>query len=451
MKTTLLKYIAMGWLPLGLILLLVLASAGCRMVRSDDESPDQAVSSQNDKLTVDPVEVQHTLLRFAGEFSESMIGGVNQLRKGTNVLAATEILDWKIAIGTETCSIVSGPNPIGNMLDMVTFVSVTRKSLEKHWLPTVYGKSARPMLDSCRNAEQQIWMLAGRALTPEQLIELSLAIDEWYQKNPSPETVLAARAVGFSSQGLKVNLTTATKPGSVFNLLMIDPLSGMEPATREIAQARLFAERALYVTQKMPQLLRWQTELLSLNTTQMPAVQQIVTNSTEIASSLERFASVAEKLPEQVSQEREEILRALESQEKNLMPLLEEANELLATGTGMSTSLNTTLTTFDTLMNRFDVGETKQSGPPGPQAEPFRIKDYTATIAQLETTAQQLTELLVALDHTAGPVFQEAQAGSKEVVDHIFWKSVLFVSIVLAAALIYRFLAARLVRPTHHK
>ena len=62
-------------------------------------------------------------------------------------------------------------------------------------------------------------------------------------------------------------------------------------------------------------LLRWQTELLSVNALEIPAVGQLVANSTQIASSVERFAGVAEKLPGQVSREREEILKALEAQE----------------------------------------------------------------------------------------------------------------------------------------
>ena len=76
---------------------------------------------------------------------------------------------------------------------------------------------------------------------------------------------------------------------SVFDLLNMDPLAGMEPAVREIAQTRMFAERAMFVTQKMPTLLRWQMELLSLNAVALPAVQQLVTNSTQIATSVERF------------------------------------------------------------------------------------------------------------------------------------------------------------------
>jgi hypothetical protein len=42
-------------------------------------------------------------------------------------------------------------------------------------------------------------------------------------------------------------------------------------------------------------------------------VQQVVSNSTQIAASMERFAAVAEKLPDQVSTERAEILKALQA------------------------------------------------------------------------------------------------------------------------------------------
>jgi hypothetical protein len=46
-----------------------------------------------------------------------------------------------------------------------------------------------------------------------------------------------------------------------------------------------------------------------------------------------------------------------------------------------------------------------------------------------------------------GPVVQQAQVGGKEVVDYAFWKGILFVVIVLVAALIYRFLVTRLLLP----
>jgi hypothetical protein len=206
--------------------------------------------------------------------------------------------------------------------------------------------------------------------------------------------------------------------------------------------------------------LRWQTELLSLTAVDLPPVRQLVTNSTHLAASVERFAAVAEKLPGQISSEREEILKALQSQETNLTPLVSEVRQTLAAGSQMSASLNTTITTFDALMKRFGVGETNLATPPATNAEPFRIQDYGQTAVQLEAAARQLTELLLTLNQTLGstnlsqlaaqvaPAVQQAQTSGKEIVDYAFWKGLLLAVIVLAAALLYRWLAPRLTRTT---
>jgi len=454
------RRMAGGHWPLFLTLLLLTLGAGCRLLQTVVDVPGQTVRAvtpgKNDKHPVDPVEVQQNLLRFADEYSTRMVVGVDKLNRGTNALDPAETLKWKIALVTETCTIASGPNAVASLLDMTIFVTATRMALEEYWQPDVFGESARPMLDSCRIAEAEIWQLAGTVLKPEQQAELRKAIGAWHQQNPQPESVLAARALGFASQVAAANETDSSKPDSVFNLLKVDPLSGLDPAVREIAQTRLFAERALFVTQKMPVLLRWQTELLSVNAVDMPAVRQLVTNSTEISASVERFAAVAEKLPAQVSIERAEILKALQSQEK-------DAALLLKSGTQMSDSLNATLTTFDALMKRFGVGETNHASPSNTNSPPFNIQDYTAAAAQLAVTAQQLTEMIRTLDQTLdstnltklsaqlGPVVQQAQTGGKEIVDYAFWKGILLVAIALMAALIYRFLGARLTPATNSK
>ena len=445
--------------PLFLCLLLVALGAGCRLVQTAVEVPGQTVRAvttgdRKQPPVVDPVEVQQQLMRFADDFSARMIVGINNFRHGTNALAPAEALQWKIALGTETCSIASGPNAIANLLDMTIFVTVTRAALQEYWQPKVFGASAQPMLESCQNAETDIWRFASQVLNPVQQAELRAAIEAWRRQNPMPESVLSVRAVGFASQVAQANQTGPAKPGSVFTLLDLDPLSGLDPATREIAQTRLFAERALYVTQKLPTLLRWQAELLSVNTVDLPAVRQLVTNATQIAASVDRFTRVAGQLPGQVSAEREAILKALQSQETQLTPLVNEMRETLTAGTRMSTSLNTTITTFDALMQRFGVGETNNASPPDTNSPPFNILDYGKTAAQLAVTAQQLTEMIRTLDRTLdstnlvklsaqlGPVVQQAQTGGKEIVDYAFWKGILLIAIALVAALIYRFLVA---------
>ena len=423
------------------------------MVHTAVEVPSQTVRAmtpgKHDQSAADPMEVQQALLRFADQFLMRMVLGVDQLRRGTNVLDPAELLRLKLAFGTQTCTIASGPNAVANLLDLTILVSVSRRTLEEHWQPQVFGESARPMLESCRQAETEIWLLAARVLKPEQQAELRQAIEVWLQQNPTPDSVMPTRSLDLAIPVAAVSKSRADKPDSVFSLLRVDPLAGMDPAVHEIAQTRMFAERAVFVFQRMPLLLRWQAELLTVDVVGVPAMQQLVVNSAQLTSAVERFAAIAEKLPGQVSTERAEILQALEAQE-------EQVASLLSSGTRMSDSLNTTITNFDRLMKRFGVGETKEGSSPRTNAEPFRIQDYGQTAVQFEAMARQLTELLDRFDQAlgptnlaqlstqVGPVVQQAQAHGKALVDYAFWRGLFLVVSVLVAALVYRFLTAKM-------
>jgi len=442
-----------------LSLLLLAFSTNCGVLQGAVPILDQLFPGKSGRMNKQAellVEVQDSLLRFADEYSMRMVGGVDNLRRGPDALSPAEVLQVKIAIASETWSIASGPNAVADLIDMTVFVTVMRMTLEDYWQPKVFGKSALPMLAYSQSAEADIWKVAGKVLKPEQQTDLRQSIAAWHHQNPLRESLVASRSLDFASRVEALGQNEVKKPGNVFSLLNVDPLAGMEPAVREVAQTRMFAERALFVAQKMPTLLRWQTELLSVNAVEMPAVQQLISNSTQLSVSVERFSYVAEQLPKQLSTEREEIVKALQTQEKDIASLMGQ-------GTQFSASLNTTFTTFDALMKRFGVGEPKSEEPPPANAVPFRIQDYTQSAAQIEATAGRLTELLGMLDRTmgsfnlaqfseqVGPVVQQAEAGGKEVVDYAFWKGILFVVIVLVAALIYRFLVTRLLLPEKNK
>jgi hypothetical protein len=196
------------------------------------------------------------LLRFSDVFLARMTVGIDKLRRGTNALVPAEVLHWKIVFATKTCAIASGPNAVADLLDMTAFVSVTQAAIEEHWQPKVFGESAQAILESCRDSETNIWRLTETVLTTNQQAELRTAIQVWCRENPPWESMIAARSSGFTSRLADAGKSDTSAHSSVFSLLMLDPLSGLDPATREIAQARLFAERALYVTQWMPTLLR---------------------------------------------------------------------------------------------------------------------------------------------------------------------------------------------------
>ena len=437
---------------LAALLLLSAIATGCHVVQQTADLPGKTVglvanAGKPKPPAVDPVEVQQTVLRFADEFSAAMVVGVDKLRRGTNAMDPAEALQWKLALDTETTSIASGPNPCADFLDLTVFVTVTRIVLEDHWQPKEFGPSVEPMLASCRAVETNLWLFAGKILTATQQVELRSAITSWRAHNPQPENVLGARAVGFASQ-VAGNVTA--KPGSVFNLLALDPLAGMDPAVREIAQSRLFAERALYAARKLPRVMRWQTELLSLNTTRLPAVQQVT-------ASVESFGRVADQLPKLVNDQREAAIKqifdnlaaertnlvaALAADDLKLRPVLADLRATLDAGNALLQSSDSTIKSLDTFMGRFDAGTNAPPPVVNTNARPFDILDYATTAKEVTTTIRELNATITSLDR-AVPQIQRAgetfEAAGNRLLNRIFLLGAgLILLLLVGAAIVLR-------------
>ena len=414
--------------------------------------------SKKTQATPDPVELQQQLMRFADDFSGRTVSAADKLRRGTNALDRLEMQELKLGLLNETVAVATGPNALANLLDMVVLVSLSRISLEEYWSPQIYGESARPMLEACRRGEVGIWRVAANVLKPEQQEELRKAISAWGGDRSDWRAVLSTRAVGLAVQVGKGVQETPSSGGTVFSLLMLDPLAGLDPATRELAQTRLVAERALFLSQRLPLLLRWQTEVLGQHLACLPEVQQALTNTTQLAASAERLSRVAEQVPGHVSAERKELVAALDAQAGKLSGLAAELRQALVAGEQMSASLNATLLTFDALMKRFGVGEPKSSEPQDTNSRPFDVLDYSRTAKEVAAMAQQLDTTLQsfngALDSPAWNqrlqdfkgLSAQAREDTRSILNHAFLVGAGLILLIFGSALLYRLLTARLTR-----
>jgi hypothetical protein len=403
--------------------------------------------------SVDPVDLQEQLMRSADIFLAGVTTSAEKLRRDGAPISQMDLQTLKISYTTTILALATGPNAITNLLDMVALITRSRMMVETYWLPEVYGESARPFLETCREAETQLWQLTTPLLTAGQQEELRQTIQTLHQQDRNSQTLLPAQALNFVSGVAKVSQKKRYEPSSVFSLLMLDPLSGLDPATRELAETRLFAQRALFIAQRMPNLLRWEMELFTVKTAELPQLQQLLANSTQLAAAADRFSQVAAQLPTLLSTERERLLGALKEQETGLRSLTREVQQTLATGGQMADSTNLTLKTFQEVTAQFNAG------PQDPNTPPFRIREYTDTAAQIHATATELVVLLQALDGLAGSphlgqlssqfgvLTQHVQTSGREVVDYAFQRALLLIVLgcgaVLVTALAYRVLTTR--------
>jgi hypothetical protein len=427
---------------IALVIALALGVSGCNLLKNTMELPEKGIRSLfslgQEKEATDPVELQSQLLRFADNAIETINLAISKLQPiDAEATRRRSLLRRRITTTKDILAVATGANVNANLIDMVILAGLNRMNVEDYWIPQIYGESAKPYLRASREIERQILRIAETALEKEQLSELQDAIKAWHEQHPYVRSPSDLGALGFAAEVAQSNRKSKTGiTDSVFNLLSIDPLARLDPATRELADTRLFAERGLFLARHMPTMIRWETELLIIQTAEVPQMEKLLDNVTQLSESADRFSRTAERMPGLISTERQQIIQALDAHQPGLTNLAAQTGKALDAGQQMSNASTATLKTFQEVMRQL------QAIPSNPNAEPFRINDYTVAATQINDTAQSLMKLLQGFDQTLSPgkfdelssrlegVIRQTEASSKELVDYTV-RQTLFMGLIL--------------------
>ena len=392
---------------------------------------------------VDPIELQEDMLRFADNFVISTSKGAEKLERDHLPIKRSELLTIKVALASDVYGIASGSNALANLVGLTVLASGARSRVEDYWLPKVYGRSAESLLNTLRDREKEIWTIARRVLNDEMMEELKLAIRKWREGTGAPDGDLEA----FASNALINDVTRGFErnrqsflPSSVFALFDIDPLAGLDPATRELTETRLFAERALFMGQRLPQLIEWQMELLSLRSVEIPEVTELLRNTTQIAGASDRLSRSLETLPEFLKSEREHVLEAFKKERSGLVDLAKATSETFGEGARMAEATDEALKTYQELSKMI------QNWPADPNSPPFDIREWGKTASNIEGMSKSVHELLdvflkVSLEDPARGSMVSLASASKaegmELIDYAFKRILLllFLSVLIFFAL----------------
>jgi hypothetical protein len=444
-----------------LLALLGLAGSGCSVVKQTASLPMSAVGAVvpgTKSKQPDPGALQTELLRFADSFAGQTSAAIDEYAHRVNTRQGQiESLKWKVSLNSSVLGIATGPNPTANLLDFVSLATLMRVSLEERAPKVVPRGAFDPWLDTSRILETNAWKLAEGNLTADQQNQLRAAIQQWRRENPTESASFFARPQEVAS-AIRGSGENQGQPGSVFGLVGLDPMSGLDPAIREVTRTRLFAERALFAAERMPSLLRWQTELLTDQILEQQQITNALGSAERLSAAAQSVSQTAAQLPDRITEERKAILAALQSQEGQLRGLSAQVGQTLTAGQEMSTSLNTTLLTFTTLMKLFGVGA-PSTAPPDTNSPPFNILDYAKTADEVGKMAQQLDLLIKdasgtvqtpALDKRIAELNTlagRARKDAKSVLNHAFLLVVAILVVAFGLALIYRRLSPRPIAP----
>ena len=450
-------------------LLLLALGAGCfPLPKSKPKAEVKSIQSKPEAAgSITPTVLQARAMRFADEYAMVVAQAAEDFGSAVGTFEARQVAA-RIKLGQATAAVVdaAGPNPVVNALDLVVLASVSRIVAEDYLVGERFGEAAMPLLEASRKLETNAWQLVKSVLKPEQDRELRDLIADWRQKNPHQRYVGAVRFREFAEAIDSLPMAGATKT-SVFSLLFLDPMAGLDPTLRAVEETRYLAERALYYGQRMPILISWQTEYLALQLSDQPAARQMLTNADQLGSALQVFAQTAEQLPRLINQQREaaieqifaglanertNLLASLASEEKKTRELLAEARTTLNAAGEMAASVDGAVQSLESFV--------RYVSPPKTNNEPqlvktnsrrFDVLDYGTAAGQIGGMAKDLNALLSGLNQSTPQVAQLGQqtaARAANLVMRGFWLGLLLIVILLAGAVLagltYRILATKL-------
>ena len=443
------------WFGGGIFIVLVLALTSCSLLKIPSSPPKAQVNSMlltNQSSGPVTLEVlQQQVMRFADTYTANIAQGCDDVASATtNSACRLAVMRWKLGQSTSAYVNASGQNPAVNALDMLVLVSMARMVIQDYGLET-FGETIRPLLDAQLRMETNAWVLAGGILKPSQQNELKGLIQEWRTKNPHQRYIGPIRFREFVGALGRTPSQSTTAPSSIFSLLYLDPLAGLDPTAAAIQETRELGERAMYYSQRMPQLLSWQVQLLTVQIADQPESRQVLADATRLANSAEIFAQTAQQLPQLINDQRQaaiqQILDGLTAQGNKSVELLTDTRTTLNSAGEAAKNINAAIQSLTEFVKY--VSPTN-AAPTATNSKPFNVLDYGTAASQIGAAADHLNTLLVSINQSVPQIekiSQQTSADADRVLKHAFWLGAVLILILLSGAvvagLVYRKLAGK--------
>jgi hypothetical protein len=197
-------------------------------------------------MSVQPFELQQALQRFTGEFLDGL-SEANDAIRASDPQREPAIMQRLLVYFSSALDIVSSPDPVVNLLDMLVFVTLSRQTLEQCWIRELGAESQR-LVAAFTNSERRLRLLSNDVISREQQAEVGSLIDCWRSKHPDQVRVEWVRFADFTQLA---NLAEQDRASAARGLL-----GSFKSAAQSADQALMLADRVVFLVNRLPFLIR---------------------------------------------------------------------------------------------------------------------------------------------------------------------------------------------------
>ena len=366
--------------------------------------------------------------------------------------------------------IVTNADPFTQMLDLALVVTLQSTVwIDEDQADEWFGERSPPLISAMRRSREDIWKIAARVMKPDQLDVLDFLIWDWRRRNPDVQMVSYVRFDDFAASRGKSVVADVKSGGGL--------LAPVDEAKKAVDEVRLLGERAFYLGKRMPFLVNWQVEAAVDNAVNEPQIKSVT-------DSLHTATQTIDRLPADISREREAIFRDVEGKRPMIDAVFHQyrgaigetdklagsvqnitvaANELLQQVQSTTKSLNTTMEVVDKTF--LAPGRANPPPPKTGNEKPFDINEYTRSVNALTDALREANLLLNGTSSTISsldrskpnsPLMQVSALATDRIdyatrqgatiVNSAFWKLVTLIVVFFVALALYRLFTVRVLR-----
>ena len=283
------------------IILVNVASCAWLPVKAEPHHVARAPDNDIEPGRLNPEDLQRELFQFVDRYSE-MVEQVTD--EGVYRAKSSDLRVWFLATKTvyvsAAISIVTGPRPIDALRDLLVMVTLQRMVWESGAGGQIPPTGAEPVARVLRLLEKDIYDLAKHVLPSDAITKLRALITKWRGDNPNQYYVAYVRFQNLGDSPVSDEVDEIISSGGF--------LEPVEEVAREAHEARLLAERTLFLANRMPMFIEWHTTLAYRRIAASPEVSGVLDNLHGYRDVLEAVGQQISELPGKIAEQRRSLV-----------------------------------------------------------------------------------------------------------------------------------------------
>lgn len=430
---------------------LVAAAQGCFITRGGPTRGAKAVSGSADfsretvagRINAD--ELDRLTNGYADQFRTLVEDAVGEIVQG-NPSAHERAVAMRMLVESTSSvyDIATSGDPAMQVLDLTVAVTL----MSQVWIDQnraaeeFKGSDPKRLIQALRAAREEIWDIAARVYSHDQLLALDFLITNWTKRNPGVEDVYWVRFSDFGGSSRASLVAEIAEGGEYYDAV-----------GRAMDQAKSYerlGERMFYLAKRGATLAGWQSQAVVEEVLAKPEVSRALANVDTMSRSVDELTRSTTKLtaeiPELLAREREAVFAELDRRQKAIDASLASVKAVVDSAAPVVRDVNTLAETSERIIGK--VAEIKGPvDPNAPAGKPFDPDDYTRLLAQASGTIRDAGELagspaIKTILDDVNRATDERIRRAEEAVARVIWLaggvSAGLVALLFAGAIAYR-------------